>query len=53
MPTCVPNLICFYYASNKSLLNNLSCSIKYVLMYTHLIQSDEPLMLCSGGIKAV
>ena len=30
MATGVPNPISFYYISNESLLNKLSCSIKYV-----------------------
>ena len=55
MATHVPNPISFYYKSNESLLNKLSGSIKYVLMYTrtHLTHSDETLVLCCGGIKAV
>ena len=55
MATCVPNPISFYYTSNESLLNKLSGSIKYVLMYTktHLTRSDETLVLRCGGIKAV
>ena len=45
----------FYYTSNESLLNKLSCSIKYVRTYTrtHLTQSNEPCMLHCGGIKAM
>ena len=53
MATHVPNPISFYYTSNKSLLNKLSCSIKYVYTRTHLTQSDEPRVLHCGGIKAV
>ena len=55
MATCVPNPISFYYTSNESLLNNLYCRLKYVLMYTrtHLTRSDEPCVLHCGGIKAV
>ena len=34
MATLVPNPVSFYYTSNKDLLNKLSFSIKYVLMYT-------------------
>ena len=48
------NPISFYYTSNENLLNKLSGSIKYVLMYTrtHLTRSDEPLVFHCGGIKA-
>ena len=55
MATRVPNPISFYYTSNESLLNKLSCSIKYVLMYTrtHLTRSDEPRVLRCGGNKAM
>ena len=57
MATCVPNPKSFYYTSNESLLNKLSCStrIKYAFMYTrtHLIKSDEPDVLHCGGIKVV
>ena len=56
MATRVPNPITLiYYTSNESLLNKHSFSIKYVLMHirTHLTQSDEPRVLCYGGIKAV
>ena len=55
MATCVPNPISFYYTSNESLLNKLSGSIKYILMYTRtrLTRSDEPLVFRCGGIKAV
>ena len=55
MATRVANPISFYYTSNESLLNKLSCTIKYVLMYTrtHLTRSDEPCVLVCGGIKAV
>ena len=55
MATRVPNPISLYYTSNESVLYKLSCSIKYVLMYTrtHLTRSDEPLVLHCGGIKAM
>ena len=55
MATHVPNPISFYYTSNESLLNKLSSTIKYVLMYTrtHLKRSDEPCMLRCASIKAV
>ena len=55
MATHMPNPISFYYTSNESLLNKLSCSIKYVLMYTrtHLTRSDESRVLRCSGIKAV
>ena len=55
MAARVPHRISFYYISNERLLNKLSCSIKYVLMYTgtHLTQSNEPCMLWCGGIKAM
>ena len=48
------NPISFYYTSNENLLNKLSGSIKYVLMYarTHLTRSDESLVFHCGGIKA-
>ena len=54
MATRVPNPISFYYTSNESLLNKLSGSIKYVLMYTrtHLTRSEESFVFRCGGIKA-
>ena len=54
MATRVPNPISFYYTSNENLLNKLSGSIKYVLMYTrtHLTRSNESLVFRCGGIKA-
>ena len=47
MATHMPNPINFNYTSNESLLNKLTCSIKYVLMYTrtHLTRSNEPRLL--------
>ena len=55
MATHVPNPIRFCYASDESLLHQLSFSIKYVVMCTrtHLTRSDVPRVLHCGGIKAV
>ena len=53
MATRIPNPISLYYTSNESILNKISCSIKYVLIYTrtHLTQCNEPCVLRCGGIK--
>ena len=55
MATHMPNPISVYYTSSESLLNKLSGSIKYVLMYTrtHLTRSNESLVFHCGGIKAM
>ena len=54
MATHIPNPISLY-TSSESVLNKLSYSIKYVLMYTrtHLTWSNEPCLLPCGSIKAM